>query len=127
MKPRDERIGRDTSETDVQIESARLDEMLRAYRTACPDRDASPNFMPELWARIEAREVSTNWFGHVAKALVTAAIAATVILGMMISSNSSRNQSSAFFDATFVEALRADHASSLEPLHIERIAYMEQQ
>jgi hypothetical protein len=101
--------------------------MLHAYRAACPDPDASPNFMPEIWARIEAREVSTNWFGRVAKALVTAAIAATVILGMMISSNSSRNQSSTFFDATFVDALQADHASNLEPLHIDRIAYMEQQ
>jgi hypothetical protein len=80
--------------------------------------------MPALWARIEAREVSTNWFGHVAKALVTAALAASVILGMMISST---NQSSAFFNATFVDALRADHVSTLEPLHLDRISYMEPQ
>lgn len=80
--------------------------------------------MPGIWARIEAREVSTNWFGRVAKALVTAAIAASVILGMM---TTSANQSSSFFDATFVEALRADHVSSLEPLHLDRISYMEQQ
>jgi hypothetical protein len=80
--------------------------------------------MPNIWARIEAREVSTNWFGRVAKALVTAALAASVILGMM---SSSRNQSSAFFDATFVEALRADHASTLEPLHLDRISELEPQ
>lgn len=75
--------------------------------------------MPNIWARIEAREVSTNWFGRVAKTLVTAALAASMILGMMISST---NQSSAFFNATFVDALRADHASSLEPLHLDRIS-----
>src|ERR1700744_1740035 len=92
----------------------RLDELFRVYRDACPTPDVSANFMPALWARIEAREVFTNWFGRVAKALVTAALAASVILGMMISST---NQSSAFFNATFVDALRADHASSLEPLH----------
>lgn len=103
---------------------SRLDEMFRAYRDSCPVPDASANFMPALWARIEAREVSTNWFGRVAKALVTAALAASVILGMLISST---NQSNAFFDATFVDALRADHASTLEPLHIDRISYMEQQ
>ena len=79
-------------------------------------------FMPAMWARIEAREVSTNWFGRVAKALVTAALAASVILGMMISST---NQSSAFFNATFVDALRADHASTLEPLHLDRISQLE--
>jgi hypothetical protein len=107
---------------DQNPKEARLDEMFRAYRAACPDPDASTNFMPALWARIEAREVSTNWFGRVAKTLVTAALAATVILGMMISS---RNQSNPFFDATFVDALRADHASTLEPLHLDRISQLE--
>src|SRR5271154_1418101 len=95
----------------------RLDEMFRAYLAACPIPEASANFMPALWARIEARESSTNWFGRVAKTLVTAALAASVILGLMISS---MNQSPAFFNATFVEALRADQASTLEPLHLDR-------
>ena len=54
--------------------------------------------------------------------LVTAALAATVILGMIISS---MNQSSAFFNATFVDALRADHTSTLEPLHLDRISQLE--
>jgi len=100
---------------------AYLDDMFRAYRDACPDPEASANFMPAIWARIEAREVSTNWFGSVAKALVTAALAASVILGMMISSSS---QPSSFFDATFVDALLADHASTLEPLQLERISML---
>jgi hypothetical protein len=100
----------------------RLDELFLAYRQAGPDLDASANFMPAMWARIEAREVSTNWFGRVAKALVTAALAASVILGLMISST---NQSNAFFNATFVDALRADHASTLEPLHLDRISQLE--
>jgi hypothetical protein len=100
----------------------RLDKMFRAYHAACPIPEPTANFMPALWARIEAREVSTNWFGRVAKTLVTAALAASVILGLMISS---MNQSSAFFNATFVEALRADHASTLEPLHLDRISQLE--
>jgi len=77
--------------------------------------------MPQIWARIEAREVSTNWFGQVAKALVASAVAVSLILGMIISS---RNQSIAFFNATFVEALRADQASALEPLHLDRISQL---
>jgi len=110
---------RDPSESD-----ARLDELFRAYRAACPAPEASVNFMPNVWAGIEAREVSRNWFGRVAKALVTAALAASAILGMMISS---MNQSSAFFNATFVEALRVDQASSLEPLHLDRISQLDPQ
>jgi hypothetical protein len=103
-------------------DDARLDEMFRAYRAACPDPEATANFMPNMWAKIEARENTTNWFGRVAKALVTAALAASVILGMMVSS---ANQSNGFFNSTFVEALNADHASTLEPLHLDRISMME--
>jgi hypothetical protein len=99
----------------------RLDELFRAYRQACPDPEASVNFMPGMWAKIEARENSTNWFGRVAKALVTAALAASVILGLM----SSASHPSAFFNATFVDAVRADQVAALEPLHIERISALE--
>jgi hypothetical protein len=101
---------------------AGLDELFRAYRAACPVPDAGANFMPELWAAIEARGVSGDWFGRAARALTTAALAASVILGIMTSST---NPPSAFFDATFVEALRADRASSLEPLHPDRISGLE--
>ena len=97
---------------------ARLDEMFGAYNAACTPPDASANFMPGIWAGIEARQDSVNWFGRVAKALVTAALTASVILGMMIST---RKQPGAFFNATFVQALRANHAAALEPFRIDRI------
>jgi hypothetical protein len=103
---------------------SRLDELFLAYRQACPDPEPSVNFTPELWARIEAREVSTNMFGRMAKALVTAALAATVILGLMVSTfNANEGQ----FNGTFIEALRADRASSLEPLNLDRVSELEQQ
>ena len=101
------------SEGDV-----RLDRMFRAYREACGDPDASANFMPNMWAKIEAREVSTNWFGGVAKMLVAAALAASVILGMI----SSMKQPDAFFNATVVDALRANRASAIEPYSVDRIS-----
>jgi hypothetical protein len=101
---------------------AGLDDLFRAYRAACEDPPVSANFMPEIWEKIQAREVSTNWFHRVAKALVTAAIAASVILGIM---STATNPPSTFFDATFVEALRADHVSTLEPLHLDRIPQLE--
>jgi hypothetical protein len=107
----------------------KLDELFRAYREACPDVDASVNFMPGLWARIEAREVSTNWFGRMAKALVVAGLAASVILGMLVSSMNNGGNSGPLLDlnGTFVQALTEEHASTLEPLHLDRISELEQQ
>ena len=111
------------NEDQIQAES-RLDQLFLAYREVCPDPEPSVNFTPELWARIEAREVSTNLFGRMAKALVTAALAATVILGMMVSTFS---RAESQFDGTYVEALRADRVSSLEPLNLDRVSELEQQ
>jgi hypothetical protein len=105
---------------DQPVES--LDELFLAYRDAFPAPEPGPDFMPVMWARIEARESSANWFGRFAKGSVTAAVAASVILGMTLSS---LNRSSSFFNATFVDALRADQMATLEPLHIDRISELE--
>jgi hypothetical protein len=113
---------RPMEQRDPNEAEARLDDLFRAYREACPAPDASATFMPDMWARIEAREVSRSWFGRVAKVLVITALALSVVLGTMISAT---NQSNAFFNATFVEALRADHASKLEPLHLDRISQLD--
>ncbi len=53
--------------------------MFRLYRESREDPEASANFMPKMWAGIERRKASTNWFDHLAKALVAAAIAASFI------------------------------------------------
>ncbi|HKD07468.1 MAG TPA: hypothetical protein VKB79_16320 [Bryobacteraceae bacterium] len=104
--------------------NAELDSWLVAYRDACPEPEPSVNFMPELWAKIEARQISTNLFGRMAKALVTAALAATVILGM-ISTIGSQPDSS--FTGTYLEALSVDQATTLEPFNLDRVSELEQQ
>jgi hypothetical protein len=38
-----------------------LDELFRQYRAAVPEVDASANFMPGVWARIEARRKAEQW------------------------------------------------------------------
>ena len=117
----------------AQENEGRLDDLLAAYRMACPDTEPGAAFMPAIWARIEEREKaereSTNWFGRFAKTLVTAAVAASAILAMLLSSFSydvPAHQSVEFLNRTFVEALRADQMAALEPLHVDRIAEMEQ-
>ena len=116
-----EQRNRSGAPTEAEI---RLDELFRVYREACPEPEGGVNFMPELWAKIEARQVSGNLFGRMARALVTVALAATVILGLMISTEGQQTSS---FNGTYLEAVSADQVSSLEPLTLERISEMEHQ
>ena len=60
----------------------RLDALFDAYRKACPDGEASVNFMPDLWQRIEARQGFLFSFRRMASALVPAAVALSIALGV---------------------------------------------
>jgi hypothetical protein len=62
-----------------------LDALFRAYHDACVAPEASANFMPNLWARIESRQRSTFSFRRMANALTTAAVAASLALGIYMS------------------------------------------
>lgn len=62
-----------------------LDALFRAYYDACAAPEASANFMPNLWARIESRQRFTFSFRLMANALTTAAVAASLALGIYMS------------------------------------------
>jgi len=79
----------------------RLDALFRAYREACPDRDASPNFMPNLWQRIESRQTFAFSFRRMAGAFVTAALALSVALGVYLAVPHSQPNS----PQSYIEAL----------------------
>ena len=85
----------------------RLDALFRAYRAACPDRDPSANFMPELWQRIEARQTFTFSFRRMANAFVTAGVALTVALGVYMAMPS---KAAANYPVSYLQAL-ADTSS----------------
>lgn len=111
---------------NVRQESASrlsLDELFVAYRAACADPEPSVNFMPDMWAKIEARQSSRTVFGRWAKGLVTAALGASVV---MLAMASFYNQSVVGFEGSYVQALTVDHVSDLEPLQVERISELEQ-
>ena len=63
----------------------RLDALFRAYARACPTPEPSANFMPHLWQRIESRQSYTFSFRRMANALVTAAVALSIALGVYTS------------------------------------------
>lgn len=63
----------------------RLNALFRAYHGACPVPEASANFMPNLWARIESRQRFTFSFRRMAAGFVTAAVALSLALGVYTS------------------------------------------
>ena len=64
-----------------------LDELLRNYRAACPETDASANFMPSVWARIEARKKSDLWLVRWVNSFATAAALVVMGLGFLLYQN----------------------------------------
>jgi len=85
-------------------EDERLDALFRAYRDACPDSEASANFMPTLWARIESRQTFLFSFRRMANAFVTAAVALSIALGVYLTVPRSTPGSTT---ETYVEVLAA--------------------
>jgi len=91
----------------------KLDALFQAYRDACEAPEASANFMPNLWARIESRQTFAFSFRRMAQALTTAAVALSIALGVYMAIPRS---SAALDGQTYVEAL-ADYnsADALDP------------
>jgi ABC-type nitrate/sulfonate/bicarbonate transport system permease component len=83
-------------------EDEMLDALFRAYRDACPDPEASANFMPTLWARIDSRQTFLFSFRRMASAFVTAAVALSIALGVYMTIPRS---TAATATETYVEAL----------------------
>jgi hypothetical protein len=81
----------------------KLDALFGAYRAACGNPDASANFMPELWARIESRQTFAFSFRRMANAFATAAVALSLALGLYMAVPGRTNQN--FGNQSYVEAL----------------------
>jgi hypothetical protein len=101
-----------------------LDDLFLAYRETLPDFEPGAAFMPAVWAGIEAREKSTNWFGRAARLLAMSAVAASLVLGLLVAG---ANKPAVFFNGTFIDALYDDHVAELEPLHLDRMSQLERQ
>jgi len=90
----------------------RLDALFKAYRVACEPREASVNFMPELWEKIERTQSATFSFRRIAKGFVTVAAALSMVLAI-IGFVSSGSQSSPIDHGSYVEVLAA-HNEALD-------------
>jgi hypothetical protein len=61
-----------------------IQSMLYEYRRAMDGYEPKASFMPELWARIDARRNPVRDFGRLARGFVTAAAALTLALSVAL-------------------------------------------
>jgi hypothetical protein len=61
-----------------------LERLFAAYRAACPDREPGPEFMPQLWEKIEARRSVSYSLKRLARGIITAAAAASLLMGVYL-------------------------------------------
>jgi len=88
----------------------RLDAFWAEYREATPDPEAGPNFMPQLWQKIEARRVeTTSVFRRLAQICVMATIALALVIGVVLIPHS--NNDEVFYSGTYVDILAAEHSN----------------
>lgn len=99
-------IGKGNMARDQRELEWELDSLLAAYRDACPAPEASVDFMPQLWARIDARQNSSWFLKRWTEGFVAAALAAclTVFL-LQVTTDDGRN---AVYQTTYLETLTQD-------------------
>jgi hypothetical protein len=87
---------------------ASLEEFFETYRASCPDIEPSPNFMPSLWQKIEARHNFWFIFQGLARS-VSAACAALCLVLLALNLLSSPQPLPAA--PSYTEALMEDHSA----------------
>jgi len=96
----------------------RLNALFRAYSVACEPRDVSPNFMPELWQKIEKVQGATFSFRRIARGFVTAAAGLSLVLASIAFLPS--YHVSPIYSTTYVESLAAHaDADAVDLIHLD--------
>jgi hypothetical protein len=88
-----------------------LEGLFAAYRDSFDGLDASRNFMPGLWAKIEQRQTVTYGFRRMASGFVTLAAAICLMMSAFLWTPS---QFSPFYSSTYVDVLVEDGAGGPE-------------
>ena len=84
-----------------------LDALFAEYREACPDQEASANFMPQLWEQIEAQRSavsSSSWFRLWARVWLVATLALAIVIGGILIP---RFENPPAYQASYVDVLTA--------------------
>jgi hypothetical protein len=85
-----------------------FDGLWAEYRDACPDPELSPQFMPNLWRKIEARRVDTS---SIFKRLAHVCMVGTAALLLLTTVLMPATQDDeVLYSSTYADVLAADHA-----------------
>jgi hypothetical protein len=96
-----------------------LDELFRAYRRSFADVDASSEFMPGVWEKIEARRSFAFRVTHLARAFLGAsAVLFTLMAGFFVLVE---NRAAPDPHESYLDSLASAHASDsmMEAMHAE--------
>jgi hypothetical protein len=88
----------------------KLDGLFAAYRDACFDPDAGPDFMPNLWQKIEARRIDTTSIFQRLAHLCMAATAAVLLLTVLMTPVVQDDE--VLYSSTYADLLAEDHADA---------------
>ena len=83
----------------------RFDKLLSEYKRSFGEYEASANFSPAMWQKIEARKAMTFGFERLAQRFVTAALALCLLMGLFLISPLPQTSSL----ASYVEVLADEH------------------
>ena len=104
-------------------QNTELDQLFERYRTSVPDPEASVNFMPELWRKIEGRQFFLARLKKLTQVFVVAAAAICLLLGIALQIPLSSGPQEV--RGNYVDVLAdANPTENLAPLGI-RIDYVE--
>jgi hypothetical protein len=84
---------------------SKLTALWMRYREACPDPEPSPEFMPELWKRIESRRQAT--LNVLIRRWVEVCVITALALSLFVTTIAPRWQRLPVYQSTYVDALTA--------------------
>jgi hypothetical protein len=90
----------------MQQSNNELDRLFAQYKAALPDQDASANFMPELWRKIEARQSVLLGVKRLTQIFVATAAALCILFVTVLGLPSSSPQD---LRGTYVDVLAEAH------------------
>jgi hypothetical protein len=85
-----------------------LNDLFERYRSACPEVEPSPSFMPSVWRRIESRRSFRFVFQQLARPLMAGSAALVLLFVILNFVSSERTRLTA---PSYVDALLADHSA----------------
>jgi hypothetical protein len=96
-----------------------LDRLFTSYRDACPDVELSANFMPGIWARIEARRGFLPSFQHLARFVMAACAVACLLLALL---NFGTGRATVPAEPNYAEALASDQNAEATYADLVRVS-----